>query len=550
MQRFVSSFCGTLLPCLLLAACSTSRPRSGPPRPRPRIRPHRIPQAALQALKAADQAFATRKYRQALHGYETFLTGHGFVPRSERVLYQACRCSFRLRLFSRFSRWERRLRTWFPASSYLAALRRLHWRIAFRQGRFRKAARLLQQQLDKRRFAAGREARLRFALARCYERLYYRDDAVRQYLLVLRLGKKSKQTAHSLFRLADWCRRRGDRELALHYVNRLLSEYPRYPGRQDAMELKQAIRWRYLTKKDGLGDDSISTICFDGDDVWIGTWLGGVSRFTRSVERQHLFTTSNSKLVSNLVRDIAITPTRVWTATFEGLSFYSKQLDRWRTIYTVAGLAYQRIKSLLLDGRKLWVATIAHGVSVLDLDSGRWTTYTRHQGLPDNNVVTLCRTPGSIWVGTVRGGVARYDKGTERWSVFRHGGKGGFPTNNIKAIAFDGSRLWFGTHGKGVVSCSESGDEWKVYTRQNSGLTSDFVYSLAVSPSGEVWMGTLEGGAVVYDDSRKRWRSFQVKDGLSSNDITTIAFEGRHVWFGTLNGGVAILLRDGEEYGR
>ena len=48
--------------------------------------------------------------------------------------------------------------------------------------------------------------------------------------------------------------------------------------------------WDHLTPRQlGMGDGNISAIATDGDDVWVGSWTGGLVRYTRSTGRRQVF---------------------------------------------------------------------------------------------------------------------------------------------------------------------------------------------------------------------------------------------------------------------
>lgn len=480
------------------------------------------------------------KLERALLFFDKAVQTAGYTPESEAALFEAARVAARLNCDKKFASYRARLADWFPDSRRLVLLDDLHWQMLLRMQKPTDAVPVLRKVLAGNRFSGVQVDRRWYRLGECYRQTFQPSQAAEAWLQVIRAARQSKWNAHSLYRLAEYYFEKKNRELALHYINTVVRKYRNLPLLSRAKTLRRSIRWRFITKQQGLADNSVSAIVFDGDELWIGTWLGGITRFQRSTGVQTLFRAAGSALVSDLIRDIAVSERQVWVATFEGLSRYDKQVDRWSTVYSVAGLAYQRIKRVVLDDGKLWVATIAHGLSVLDLKSGKWRTFKTRNGLPGNNVVALCATPASVWVGTVSGGLGRYDKKSGKWTVYRKQ----LPVPSVKAVAFDGRRIWIGTHGGGLLSCLENGTDWQRFTAADSGLTSNYVFTVTVAPSGKIWLGTLEGGAAVYDDTSGKWERFTVADGLPGNDITTIAFEGRYVWFGTLNGGVAVLLRD------
>lgn len=486
----------------------------------------------------------TRQQTNTIRTYSEFIKKNGFSRESGRALLALARLAHSEGNLSVFL-YARNLYTrWFPVDrapqrefdEYEASLR-------MRAGHYLTAAKLVEKILQVYRYPPEVADRWRALLVICYTRLARPERVLEIRLEIVRSGRKTPQAADALFRVAEWALGQGRRELALYYINRLLAEHPRWPHRQHALLLKKAVVWRTITVADGLGDNSVSSIRFDGDDVWVGTWLGGVTRFSRSQGRLEKFSVQNSGLVSDLVRDLWIDQSRVWAATFEGLAWFDKRTDRWRTILAVAGLAGQRVKCVTVSDGRLWVGTLGHGVSLLDFRDNSWKTWRTKDGLPDNNIVSITATPGSIWVGSLGGGLARYDLRRGVWQAWAE--VLGQPLKNIKALTFDGQRLWIATHGAGLFSCDESGHTWRQFTRTNSGLPVNFVHAVSVGPDGRIWAGTLEGGAAVYEPRTGSWKVYDIQSGLASNDVVSIAFEGRYVWFGTLNGGISVLLGDG-----
>ncbi len=495
-------------------------------------------------LAKADVAFQKKDYFSSFSLYKSYIRVAGYGKKTEKVLFRLAISSYHIDSYDYFFDAERNIDKWFFGSSYINKLVPYHWKISYARKKFRKATELIKQLLKTDLYEKSREQELRFILGDIYEKkLLFNVRALNQYLAVLILNKPGKYIAESLYRLSILMFRANKRELALHYINRLIKEYPKLGKASRVNSLKRSIRWRYITVKEGLGDNSISSILFDEDDVWIGTWLGGLSRFTRSSNKGQSFKAGKGSIKSNLIRKVVVLKEKVWVATFGGLFMYDKMHEKW-SIVNRLHLYNERIKDLLIADGQLWVATLEKGLLVQDLKTGSWKQYTRKNGLPGNNIVAFCKTPSSIWVGSVVGGIGRLDLGTGQWTIYKRGKTKNLPSNNIKSIAFDGTRVWFGTHGSGVVSCAEDGSDWCHFSTKNSGLTGNYVYKVAISPTGKIWFGMLEKGVCSYDSLKKKWQSLGLVDGLLDNDIITIEFEGRYIWFGTLNRGVAVLLTD------
>lgn len=495
-------------------------------------------------LSLADAELARGAKDRAARHYEEYIDAAGFSQQAARVLVTLARIRHAGGDLAGFMRARNRHRTWFPADRETVRMfDELEASLLFGVAEYGKAADLVSALLRRHDYPADIADRWAAFQIVCHERSARPDLALEGRLALVRSGRKTPQVADALFNVAQWALGKGNRELALFYVNRLLSEHPSWANLAQARALKRSIRWRMITVADGLGDDSVSTIRFDGDDVWVGTWLGGITRYSRSQGRFQHYTVKNSDLVSDLIRDLWIEGSRVWTATFEGLSWFDKRTDAWQTVLAVAGLAYQRVKCVLTHEKTLWVGTIGNGVSAFDLRTEQWRSWGVADGLPDANIVTIAATPGSVWAGALAGGIARYDiRDGGRWRTWNNAA--GSPVANVKAMVFDGQRLWIATHGGGLLSCDERGNDWRRYTRANSGLPSDFVHAVTVAADGRIWVGTLEGGAASFDQKTGAWKVIDIRDGLPGNDVTTIAFEGRSIWFGTLNGGIAVLLTD------
>ncbi len=495
-------------------------------------------------LSAADRLAAGGKHAAAVRLYREFVEKTGYGRETERALIALAGAAHAAGDLPAFLYARDLYARWFPEGKaprrefdeYEASLR-------MRAGDWSGAAALVETILGKYQYPPEVADRWRGFLVVCYTRLARPDRVLEIRLEIVRSGRRTPQAADALFRVSEWALRQGRRELALYYINRLLAEHPLWPHRGQALSLKKAVVWKTITVEDGLGDNSVSSIRFDGDDVWVGTWLGGVTRFSRSQGRLQKFTAKNSGLVSDLIRDLWIDQSRVWAATFEGLAWFDKRTDKWQTVLTVAGLAGQRVKCVTVSDERLWVGTIGNGVSMLDFRDNTWKTWRTKDGLPDENIVTITPTPGSVWAGSLAGGIARYDLRRGVWQVWS--APLGSALKNVKSMAFDGQRLWIATHGDGLFSCDENGLNWRQFTRANSGLPVDFVHAVSVGPDGRVWAGTLEGGAAVYEPRTGAWRVYDIHDGLAGNDVISIAFEGRYVWFGTLNGGISVLLGDG-----
>lgn len=319
-----------------------------------------------------------------------------------------------------------------------------------------------------------------------------------------------------------------NRESALYYINRVL-EHSEGNLKQEALRLKKRIRWEYFSRFEGLPDDSISDIEFDGDDVWISMWTGGVSRFSRSSGVVRIFRAHKNELISDHVRSIGVTQGRVWVGTYDGLCFYDKKYSRWSG--RIDNIGRYPVKKLYQSGNHLYAAVLRRGIFRYESSQNHWTQIFR----ASPNVSSVAGNSKHLYVGTLDDGVYEIQASKVRHIL---------PKLAVKALFFEDGRLWVGTYGQGLqVWSAKSRKVERTYTTAQ-GFVSDYVESL-LFVAGKVLVGTLGGGVEVLSrTSFKPLKVLTVLDGLPSPDVVEMQAEGSRIWFGTLSGGVGILLTE------
>ncbi len=333
------------------------------------------------------------------------------------------------------------------------------------------------------------------------------------------------------FYIAKIMYRRNERENALYYINRVIERIdPHHYLYEEALRLKRRIRWQYISKYEGMPDDSICDIEFDGDDVWIGMWSGGIGRYTRSDNTVALFRVANG-LISPYVRDICIVGNYVWVGTYDGLCKYNKRTSQWERLdHRLGRSVVKRVE--LLDYR-MFVATLGMGLWYQDVRTGEFLSYFD----VSKNVTDFIEINGTLFIATLDKGLFRSDN-TEV--------KNAIPGVPIKTmILFDG-KLWIGTYGQGIIVVDPSTLEVVGRFNRSTGLSSNFVEAFQIVRN-RILIGTLGGGVTIYNSITKSFKYLNILDGLPSQDVVAIAIEGQRIWFGTLSGGVGILVTENFE---
>ncbi len=394
---------------------------------------------------------------------------------------------------------------------------------------------------------------IRFEIAVTAAELARRDRLLRQALQELQDALRLPPAGVSLLRL-DQVRIQAA-ELALYELEELpvaafLAMQIAEPEALEAAQrrtydrLIQDVLWSTITPGMlGLPDANISVITVDADDIWIGTYNGGASRYSQSTGIARRFTsgTTGGEL-SDTIRAIEVDANWVWLGTFEGLSVYSKATSRlWRIEHFGApGTRRPPIGVVSLEGIDGGIAagTLGRGLWLADDPDGEWRR-VQDNDLLGPFVTALLRRGSTLYVGTQDRGVAVMDLETQRLSRVDSLWAAG--VINVRALAVDDAgQLWIGTYGNGLYRWDPGSDAIIRYTTSSGTLADDFVLAAAAAPDA-VLFGTFGGGAYRYSVDKAEWTHFDLDNGLMAMEISSLAHAAPFTYFGTLGRGVAVL---------
>ncbi len=263
---------------------------------------------------------------------------------------------------------------------------------------------------------------------------------------------------------------------------------PRY---KDAATLDM----QYLDVDEGMSSSYVNcAIQSKNDNLWIGTWGGGVSRYSG-----------------------------------ESFAHFNEQ----------TGLANNSIWSMLQDSKGVfWFGTWGDGV--VRYDGEKFTNYTTRNGLSGNIIRSIMEdSQGNIWFGTNRGGVTRFDGHT-----FTHfDKKSGFTNLSVREIIEDSrGDIWFGVNHTGAIKYN--GNRFVHFTKE-SGLANRNVHSIVEDQNGNIWFGYWGRGASCFNG--KSFYHFSKEQGFTGEVIwDIISDENGNLWFGTDGDGV--FMYDGEAF--
>lgn len=321
--------------------------------------------------------------------------------------------------------------------------------------------------------------------------------------------------------------------------------------------------WRTFTTRDGLPHDHIRTIYVSGDQVWIGT-EGGLA--LREGDRFRSWTQQDG-LVHPAVTAIDKDPKTndLWLGTWGGglVRFSAGRFDKFDQLDS--GLAGNLVFAVAVVGDRVWAATNA-GISSYDPINNRWGLYVeRRSDAPEVVMTSLSRIGDGIVAGAWCGGVWRFDEQGDRWTVVStapdHSVRKRISSESLRdttvGTAAAGRALWWTTQTELFRRVSDR--PWEGRAIPIDGFPGRFVYGLACPSETEAWFGTDRGLQVLTDWDTNTWVTYRrceserggvvtvTRNGrvvgsgptaaaIPDNQTRCIAFKGKDVWVGTVNG--------------
>lgn len=302
-------------------------------------------------------------------------------------------------------------------------------------------------------------------------------------------------------------------------------------------ELARGLMWRHLTPGQlGMGDANVSAIATDGDDVWVGSWTGGLTRHTRSTGRRQVFREQPDALLSRRVRAIRPVEGYVWVGTDRGLSVYARSSSRWRH-EVLDGGAPSPVAALAEVGGVVYAGTLGQGL--WRRDASGWRA-VGHGSLPGQFINALLVVGDTLWIGTIDLGLVSLDLQSGALRGFDEINEALGPQNVTALAAQNEATLWIGTFGAGLYRWEAGPNRVTHFSAATGQLPDDWILAAAVGDTG-IYFGTFGGGGARYDPRRGAWTTISLAQGLPSLNVAVVAAARGHVYFGTLGAGVAIL---------
>jgi len=264
------------------------------------------------------------------------------------------------------------------------------------------------------------------------------------------------------------------------------------------------------------------------DEVWFGTVSKGAYRYNKTSGALANFNSTNSGLAGDLVWTIAFDGNDIWMGTFgHGVSRYRPPTELWKCYRKVDGLVDESVESISIFGDEVWFGTL-RGVSRLQISTGKWTNFSVAN---TGAVLAIGADTNEIWVGPV---LRRYDKLANTWSRV-DSTESPLGNSSIVSIVIDNAYIWFGVNDGKIGRYHKATNNWMIFDSTQTKLYGA-IYSIDIV-GNEVWVADRRTGVSRYDKATNRWNRYTTSNsGLVNNTVTAVGIDGDYVWFSTFGG--------------
>ena len=252
----------------------------------------------------------------------------------------------------------------------------------------------------------------------------------------------------------------------------------------------------YIAKEKSLSYHNLHALCLDNEDLWIGTYTGGLNILNLKTKEFRYYTsdpndpkTLDGSSIYAIHKD---TDEDIWVATMSGINLYNRKEGTFKRVRTLGVLTMDILQD---KNENLWFATHGNGVYKYNKKKDYWVNYNikgSSKFLASDHVNSLCLdSENRLWVGTMEG-LCVYD---EEQDAFIKVNLDGIYSNNICGIVETDGVYWL-TTSKGLV-CYSEGKIKQIFTSKD-GLQSDFFLpnSILKTSGGDIFVGSVKGFSV------------------------------------------------------
>jgi signal transduction histidine kinase/ligand-binding sensor domain-containing protein/CheY-like chemotaxis protein len=243
--------------------------------------------------------------------------------------------------------------------------------------------------------------------------------------------------------------------------------------------------------------------------VWLGTRGGGLNMFIPGINQMKHFDIPNLKN----------------STSFQNVIYDIYPLDDHNLLIGT------EVTGVLVFNTKQYTFTQLEGLDLLN-DIGNYAVYQIYK---DNSDI--------IWIGTWGYGLVKFNQKTSEIKIFFHKpeDENSIGSNIVRSVYEDGSgNFWIGTMGGGLQLLDRKSGKFRRFQYSfgdTTCLSNNDVFCIFENKLNQLWIGTGGGGLNLFDREKEVFQQYTIKDGLSSNYITSILEDEKDfLWLGSHKG--------------
>lgn len=288
-----------------------------------------------------------------------------------------------------------------------------------------------------------------------------------------------------------------------------------------------------------LTQGAVTAIVPEKNKVYVGLDGGGLNIYDNVKKKTSAYTTANSAIAGNHILSISKDTHYVWLGVYgKGLCRYSPSSQSFKTFPLPANNGQKnsnRLWEIKDDGcGRLWI--VGRSIYIFDKKS---ETFSFVNELRDVEGSAISFDENVAWLSTTSKGIYKLDKstGTILRRYFKESEEAPIPTNSIRYIYLDSKQdLWFATGYSGVYKLDETTGTVTSYGKQH-GLTEYNIVSIQEDHLGFYWFGT-ENGLFRYNPINGQFIRLGKEDNLpfAQFNYNACSKQGSLLYFGAMGG--------------
>ena len=313
--------------------------------------------------------------------------------------------------------------------------------------------------------------------------------------------------------------------------------------------------------KTGLSDAVIFSMDIDkNDNIWIGTFNGGLNKFNSSTADFTRFehrANDASSICSNKIKKLMVDHIgNIWVGSIDnGISVLNKKgqvIKHYKSFSNKSKQAVNSVTCIYQDKKnRLWIGLADQSLFYLD---DKEDTFKPFINPVDKKYHITCHSINSIfedsfgntWFGSERDGLfyTNENKNNFKHYFYNYATSEGLSHNTVTVFCQDKNKnTWLGTNGGGLDYYNSKNNTITSYTKK-AALKSLAIQDIKADASNKLWIATRNGGVTCFDPITSTSKTFTHdplnKNSILFNDITSIIVDDTLIWMGTYGEGICI----------